>query len=282
MSRVAALSLTLSLSSLSAVSAQELAPLVNRAVVPAPTAAPVVELPRVDERAYAAVAEPPARARRDLPGFTEPLRQFPSDLRRFFSSDTFKVVGVGGVAALAATRVDGQTVLEAREHLQPAGRFSTGNVGGGFFVQTGAAVATLAIGKALGESRLAYLGSDLVRAQLVSQTLVQGLKFATGRSRPDGSNTQSFPSGHTASAAATASVLQRHFGWKAGVPAYGFAAYVAASRMSADKHHLSDVLMGAAIGVAAGRTVTIGLAGEKFDLGVAPTVGGAAVMFTKR
>jgi membrane-associated phospholipid phosphatase len=282
MSRVAALTLTLSLSTLSAVSAQELAPLVNHAVVPSPAAAPTVELPRVELRGRAALLEPPTRATRDLPGFTEPFRQFPNDLRRFFSSDTFKVVGVGGVAALAATRVDGQTVLEARQRLQPAGRFSTGNVGGGFFVQTGAAVAALAIGKALGESRLAYLGSDLVRAQLVSQTLVQGLKFTTGRSRPDGSNTQSFPSGHTASASATASVLQRHFGWKVGVPAYGFAAYVAASRMSADKHHLSDVLMGAAIGVAAGRTVTIGLAGEKFDLGVAPTAGGAAITFTKR
>lgn len=282
MSRVAALTLTLSLSSLSAVSAQQLAPLVSHAVVPAPAVAPTLELPRVEGRGRAAVAAPLARARRDLPGFAEPFRQFPSDLRRFFSSDTFRVVGVGSVAAVAATRVDGQTVLEARKHLQPAGRFSTGNVGGGFFVQTGAAVATLAIGKALGESRLAYLGSDLVRAQLVSQTLVQGLKFATGRSRPDGSNTQSFPSGHTASAAATASVLQRHFGWKAGVPAYGFAAYVAASRMSADKHHLSDVLMGAAIGIAAGRTVTIGFAGETFDMGVAPTVGGAAITFTKR
>ena len=282
MSRLAALTLTLSLSSLPAVSAQELAPLVNQAAVPAPATAPSIDLPRVDDRGREAVAVPRPRAARDLPGFTEPFRQFPNDLRRFFSSDTFKVVGIGGVAALAATRVDGQTVLEAREHLQPAGRFSTGNVGGGFFVQTGAAVATLAIGKALGESRLAYLGSDLVRAQLVSQTLVQGLKFTTGRSRPDGSNAQSFPSGHTASAAATASVLQRHFGWKAGVPAYGFAAYVAASRMSADKHHLSDVLMGAAIGVAAGRTVTVALAGEKFDLGVAPTVGGAAITFTKR
>lgn len=52
--------------------------------------------------------------------------------------------------------------------------------------------------------------------------------------------------------------------------------------MSADKHHLSDVLMGAAIGVAAGRTVTVRLAGEKFDVGVAPTVGGAAITFTKR
>jgi hypothetical protein len=220
--------------------------------------------------------------RPQMPGLADPFKQFAGDLRRFLSADTFRVVGIGGALALAANRVDGQTVLEAREHLQPVGRFSTGNVGGGALVQAGAAMATLAIGKMTGQSRIAWLGADLVRAQLVSQTVVQGLKFATGRSRPDGSNTQSFPSGHTASAAATATVLQRHFGWKAGVPAYAFAAYVGAARMSADKHHLSDVLMGATIGVAAGRSVTVGLGGQRFSVGVAPTVGGAAVTFTRQ
>ena len=86
----------------------------------------------------------------------------------------------------------------------------------------------------------------------------------------------------TASAFATATVLQGHFGWKAGVPAYAFAGFVAASRMAADKHYLSDVLLGAGIGIAAGRTVTVRVRGERFALGAAPTQGGAMVMFTKR
>ena len=98
------------------------------------------------------------------------------------------------------------------------------------------------------------------RSWYLSQGLVHAGKFASHRSRPDGSDPYSLPSGHTASAFATATVLQRHFGWKAGIPAYGFGAYVAASRMSANKHHLSDVVIGAAIGVAAGRTVTVGRA----------------------
>jgi membrane-associated phospholipid phosphatase len=54
------------------------------------------------------------------------------------------------------------------------------------------------------------------------------------------------------------------------------------SRMSANKHHMSDVIMGAAVGLAAGRAVTVGVGGAKFDLGVAPTQGGAAVTFTKQ
>jgi membrane-associated phospholipid phosphatase len=126
------------------------------------------------------------------------------------------------------------------------------------------------------------LGADLVEAQIVTQTVVQGLKYSVRRPRPDGSNNLSFPSGHTASTFATATVLQRHLGWKVGVPAYAFATYVGAARMSADKHHLSDVLVGAGLGIVAGRSVTVGLGGQKFDLGVAPTTGGAMVSFHRR
>ena len=38
------------------------------------------------------------------------------------------------------------------------------------------------------------------------------------------------PSGHAASAFTAATVLQRHYGLKTGIPAYAVAAYVAASR----------------------------------------------------
>ena len=66
--------------------------------------------------------------------------------------------------------------------------------------------------------------------------LAQGIKLMTRRERPDESNNHSFPSGHTASAFASATVLERHFGWQVGVPAYGFATYVGLARMSANKH----------------------------------------------
>jgi len=218
-----------------------------------------------------------------MPGLADPFKHYAGDLRRFISVDTFAVVGIGGGLALAAHPWDGHTRQESREHLLPQqGKFTSGNIGGMFLVQAAAGYTALAIGRSTGNRKVAWLGADLVRAQLLSQTVVQGLKYATSRTRPDGSDDRSFPSGHTASATATASVLQRYFGWKAGVPAYAFAAYVGASRIASDKHHLSDVLMGATLGIAAGRTVTVGLAGEKFDVGVTPTIGGAAVMFTRR
>jgi hypothetical protein len=216
---------------------------------------------------------------------SKPVNPFTSvgrDLQRFFSADTAKIVGVFGAAAAMASTKDRAWVEASQVHLQPATRFEAGNIGGSFLVQTAAAIGTFAVGKATGNTRVSAVGADLLRAQVVSQVVVQGVKFATHRTRPDGSNAQSFPSGHTASAFATATVLNRHFGWKAAIPAYAFAGYVGASRTSANKHHLSDVLMGAAVGISAGRSVTVGMGGAKFDLGVAPTTGGAAVTFRRR
>lgn len=211
-----------------------------------------------------------------------PFRALRGDFGRFFGSRTnWQLLAATAAVALTTSRWDGSTTAEAREHL-PRSRFALGNAGGTLLVQGGGAVATWAIGKAFDSPRLTALGSDLLQAQLVTQSVVQTLKFSVQRPRPDGSNRLSFPSGHTASSFATATVLQQHFGWKAGVPAYAFATYVGAARMAADKHHLSDVLMGAGIGLVAGRSVTMDVGGQRFDLGLAPTTGGAMVTFNRR
>lgn len=214
-------------------------------------------------------------------GFWAPFKAVPGDFGRFMSMDTLKLVGIAGAGAALASRWDGHAIEEAQEHLQ-ASKFTAGNIGGGFLVQMGASFGVYTLARATGNERLSAVGGDLVRAQILSQGIVQAGKFMTNRPRPDGSNNHSLPSGHTASAFATASVLQRHFGWKVGVPAYGFGAYVAAARMSANKHNLSDVMMGAAIGIAAGHSVTIGRGKAQFAMGVAPTIGGAAITFSKK
>ncbi len=54
------------------------------------------------------------------------------------------------------------------------------------------------------------------------------------------------------------------YGWKVGAPAYAVAGYVAGSRLSENKHYLSDVIFGAAVGIMVGRTVTIDLAEARF------------------
>ena len=54
---------------------------------------------------------------------------------------------------------------------------------------------------------------------------------------------------------ATATVIERHLGWRNSVLAYAIASYVAMSRMHDNRHYLSDVVFGAAVGTIAGRTV---------------------------
>jgi hypothetical protein len=202
------------------------------------------------------------------------------DFARFLSPDTVHALVPLGVAAMGVSPWDRRALVEAREHL-PHSALDAGNLGGNFLVHAGASASVWAIGRATGSPEVSWLGSDLLRAQLLSQGVVQALKYGTRRPRPDGSNRHSFPSGHTATAFATASVLHQHYGWKVGIPAYAFGAYVGASRMSDNRHHLSDVLVGAAIGMVAGRTVTFGLRGQRFGLGMTAVPGGAAMTFTR-
>ncbi len=248
-------------------------------VCPASGAAQTATEPTDAERSQAFTPAEASAAVRE--SFWAPFKNVPDDFARLFSSDAVRVVGVGGAAALAAHRWDDEGIEEATDHFRPSA-FTAGNIGGGFLVQTGVAIGLYSVARLAGSDTLTGVGADLIRAQVLSQALVQAGKFATRRARPDGSDSYSLPSGHTASAFATATVFQRHFGWKAGVPAYAFGAYVAASRMSANKHHLSDVLLGATIGMAAGRTVTIGSGKARFGMGVAPTTGGAAITFTRQ
>jgi membrane-associated phospholipid phosphatase len=100
------------------------------------------------------------------------------------------------------------------------------------------------------------VGLDLLRAQMVTEAMVESLKYTVGRPRPDGSSGYAFPSGHAAMTFATAIVLQRHHGWRWALPAYGLATYVAMSALQDNVHSLSDVVFGAAVGTLVARTVT--------------------------
>jgi len=70
--------------------------------------------------------------------------------------------------------------------------------------------------------------------------------------RPDNSGNDSFPSGHTANAFASATTLYKRYGWKIGAPAYALATLTGVARVKARKHHWYDVVVGAAIGSASG------------------------------
>jgi membrane-associated phospholipid phosphatase len=122
--------------------------------------------------------------------------------------------------------------------------------------QAALSLGTYAYGRIFDEPRVSHLGMDLLRAQLIAEAMVEPIKFATRRERPDLSDRQSFPSGHAAVTFATATVIQRHLGWRKSLLGYVVASYVASSRLHDNKHYLSDVVFGAAVGTIAGRTVT--------------------------
>ena len=87
-----------------------------------------------------------------------------------------------------------------------------------------------------------------------SSMTVATLKILVGRPRPGstpsmGTGKKSFPSGHSAAAFTSATLIERNSGLWAGLPAYGLAAFTAFERVEAGRHYPSDVLAGAAIGV---------------------------------
>lgn len=83
---------------------------------------------------------------------------------------------------------------------------------------------------------------------------VEALKLSVNRMRPDGERKRansSFPSSHAANAATLALVLGMRWRWLA-PPLWLLAATVAFSRMYLNRHFLSDVLFGMALGVGVG------------------------------
>lgn len=97
---------------------------------------------------------------------------------------------------------------------------------------------------------------------VVTPLVNAGLKAAVGRVRPDRAGDQagpvriprttSFPSGHALAAWCAASLLAEDDPW---APAYyGAATAISASRVHLRLHHASDVVAGALLGMALGRT----------------------------
>jgi membrane-associated phospholipid phosphatase len=223
----------------------------------------------------------PADARGSVPGFGAVFSEVPRDLWRFISLDTAVVLGSGGALAYIAHAWDD----DVKDEIATNGTLNammvdvnqTGNTYGAFATQVGIGLAVYGIGRASDHHRFAVAGADIVRAEIVGQLWTQALKFTVSRERPDGSNEVSFPSGHSASAFSTATVLHRHYGWKVGVPAFAAAGLVGTARIRSNKHYLSDVVFGAAMGVAAGRTVVLHAGRYGLNLAPAPVPGGAAM-----
>ncbi|HKW51997.1 MAG TPA: phosphatase PAP2 family protein [Candidatus Eisenbacteria bacterium] len=121
----------------------------------------------------------------------------------------------------------------------------------------GAGTAVLGLdGLATHHPRTVGTAKRLLFSLAATTVTIAGLKQATNRERPDKTDKNSFPSGHAGASFAAATVLDRSYGLRVGLPAYGFAGFVAASRVVGNRHFFSDVMAGAVIGRFFGRLFT--------------------------
>ena len=84
---------------------------------------------------------------------------------------------------------------------------------------------------------------------ILNQALTYSLKMVIDKPRPDLSNNNSFPSGHTSTTFQGASFIHKRYGFKYSIPAYLAAGFTAFSRIESDKHDGYDILAGAIIGI---------------------------------
>jgi membrane-associated phospholipid phosphatase len=183
------------------------------------------------------------------------LRRLPANLGRgvigVFHRDNLVPLLAGGAATGIASIWD----QEVREAAQPYDWGESLETAGGPIWSSVFVVGMFTAGRISHGTRFRAMTYDMLDAAVVNFGYTELLKLAVGRERPNGQDDKSFPSGHTSNSFALAAVVERHYGWKLGVPAYLVAGLVGASRIQQDKHYLSDVVAGAALGYVVGRTV---------------------------
>lgn len=197
------------------------------------------------------------------------MKRFPAVLGRNLTANLFSpgnlfpfLIGVTGALVIAPT--DQEISQSIRDHAHELG--DTGKVAG-MFVPASLAGGALLISRLTGKGHFRSFGYTLAQAYATNVILTQGLKYATHRMRPDGSSSNSFPSGHTSDNFAMAAVVSEYYGKKWGLPLYAFAGLVGVSRIEKGRHWPSDIVAGATLGYLAGKSAILGtrreLAGGK-------------------
>ena len=185
------------------------------------------------------------------------LARLPANLARgtvgLFAKDNLVPFVVGGSLTAAAFPFEDDVRSELRGS-DLGGLQSFGDKIGDAVVVVPMTAGLFLAGRAVHAPRFRDMTYDLAQAQVATAVLGGALKRAVGRERPNGSNHHSFPSGHSYSWFATATVVERHYGLAVAAPVFALWGITATSRIANDTHYLGDVVAGAALGCLVART----------------------------
>jgi membrane-associated phospholipid phosphatase len=170
-----------------------------------------------------------------------------------FTGRSAGVLAGGSAAAVAAHTRDTETRTWAQDHRPPSSVLRVADVLGDWEFHVPVLLAFWLASREARSDVLAGTASTLVEGYLVTKAVTMTLKSSVGRTRPDGSDSWSFPSGHASGSFTLATVICCRHGFSTGLPFVSLAAFTTAMRVAQDKHYLSDVAAGTAIGIAIGR-----------------------------
>jgi hypothetical protein len=165
------------------------------------------------------------------------------------------LLSMGTAALIARSSVNDERIAKALRGAPFEGVLDAGDAFGYGLGAGLGALGVYAAGRMTDSRTLSTTGLDLCKSLALTWGSVWALKLLIDADRPGGGD-YSFPSGHTATAFAVASVLSGHFGWKVGVPAYVLATGTGLARVEERRHYSRDVIFGAAIGLVVGSEVT--------------------------
>ncbi|QIE59314.1 phosphatase PAP2 family protein [Rasiella rasia] len=123
--------------------------------------------------------------------------------------------------------------------------------------------ATLGTSFIIGDKKGAW---QFTKGLLLTVGVTYGLKYSINKQRPDMSNDNAFPSGHTSTVFHSAGYVHRRYGFKYAIPSYALAGFTAASRIDSNKHDILDVIAGAAIGLGSNLLFTTEYQQEHMEL----------------
>ena len=173
-------------------------------------------------------------------------------------------IGVGAITAglIASDHASSHQLENSAGQVRWANHVS--NIGSGYTLIPVAASFYM-VGVLKNDSTARQTGVLGAEAMVDGLLVSEGLKFASGRTRPDSSGEKgsffdggsSFPSGHAIASWALASVVAHEYPRHKIVPilAYGLATVVSTARFAAQKHYASDIVVGGAMGWFIGRHV---------------------------